>query len=435
MSGTDPSGSLLSVLTLSRTRKLIRGVVGRSLAISIALVYGFISLVVGLMLVFGPTGTTSTQVEVITNPYVLQWWNYPAVLVIAPGGVLELPFFDTVSTVLVSIGVGIGMSAGIMLARRILRERRRSPSGAGAVTTLASLTPAMVALLTLGACCSTTAAAAAGIGAVAQASGTTYASLLLNSWYLNVFQLAVLALALLAQEQLLRVYGGVFGLAGPEETPVPDRASGVRKTPWLRGLFRTLLLAAGGLWTLSFLIELATPASGVPFSGIVVSGLLQRPFVGLTAVAIALLPGGILSLASRRSLRGWTVAYRVLLFACGFSLAVGVPPPLTGWGASGLVNQAMGLAGVPGSFGGVSPSIGGSTLLISWVFFLGLLGVVAMWLSLRPGPLLRRLAGPGPPTGARAAPSLSPGLGRSPAGEGSRSPSAAPVSLSDVPRV
>ncbi len=435
MPSSGPSDSLLSVLTLSRSRKLIRSAIGRSLAISIALVYGFISLVVGLMLIFGPTGTTSTQVEVITNPYVLQWWNYPAVLVIAPGGVLELPFFDTVSTILVSIGVGIGMSAGILLAMRIVRQRRQSASGAGAATTLASLTPAMVALLTLGACCSTTAAAAAGIGAVAQASGTTYSQLLLNSWYINVFQLAVLTMALLAQEQLIRVYGGVFGLAGPADTLTPERAAVSRKTPWLRGIFRTLLLAAGGLWSLSFLIELATPAAGVPFSGILVSGLLQRPFVGLTAVGVALLPGGILALASRRSLRGWTLAYRVLLFACGFSLVVGVPPPLTGWGASGLANQALGLAGVPGSLGGVSPAVGGSALVISWVVFLGLLGVFALWLSLRPGPLLRRLTGPGSSTGAAPSSSLSPGQGNPPGGEGSRSPSTVSVSLSDVPRV
>ncbi len=430
MPPTEPSGSLVSVLTLSRTRKLIRGAMGRSLAISIALVYGFISLVVGLMLLIGPTGTTSTQVEVITNPYVLQWWNYPAVLVIAPGGVLELPFFDTVSTILVSIGVGIGMSAGIMLALRIVRQRRQTPSGAGAATTLASLTPAMVALLTLGACCSTTAAAAAGIGAVAQASGTTYPELLLNSWYLNVFQLAVLALALLAQEQLLRIYGGVFGLADPSDPPAARGASFSRQTPWLRGLFRTLLLAAGALWSISFLIELATPAPGVPFSGILVSGILQRPLVGLTAVGVAFLPGGVLVLASRRSLRGWTLAYRVLLFACGFSLVVGVPPPLTAWGASGLVNQALGVAGVPGSLGGVVPSIGGSALVISWVAFLAFLGIFAMWLSLRPGPLLRRLGGPGPWTVASRASSFSPGPGNLPGGEGA----SAAGSLSDVPR-
>jgi hypothetical protein len=435
MAPTGSDGSLASVLTLSRTRKLIRNAMGRGLAISIALVYGFISLVVGLMLIFGPTGVTSTQVEVITNPYVLQWWNYPAVLVIAPGGVLELPFFDTVSTVLVSMGVGIGMSAGIMLALRIVRQRRQAPSGAGAATTLASLTPAMVALLTLGACCSTTAAAAAGIGAVAQASGTTYSQLLLNSWYLNVFQLAVLALALLAQEQLLRVYGGVFGLGDGSGVPGQARPSPSRRTPWPRGILRTLLLVAGALWSLSFLIELATPAPGVPFSGIVIGGILQRPLVGLTAVAVAFVPGGLLTLSSRRSLRGWTLAYRVLLFACGFSLAVGVPPPLAGWGASGLVNQAMGAAGVPGSLGGVPPSMGGSELLISWVAFLAFLGIFAMWFSLRPGPLLRRLAGPEAPSGAPPAPSFATGVGTLSPREASRSAAPTGGSLSDVPRV
>ncbi len=60
----------------------------------------------------------------------------------------------------------------------------------------------MIALVTLGACCSTTAAATAGLGVIAQASGTSIDELLANNWYIGVFQILVLWIALIAQEQL-----------------------------------------------------------------------------------------------------------------------------------------------------------------------------------------------------------------------------------------
>ena len=388
------NSSLWSVVSLQRTRALIRNRLGRGLAFSIALVYGFLSMVVGQMIIFGPTGTATTQLEIITNPYSSQWWNYPAVLLIAPGGLLELPFTATVSTILVSIGVGIGMSAGLLLAVRILRQRRAAPRGAGSASALASLTPAMIALLTVGACCSTTAAAAAGIGVVAQASGTNYDQLLQNAWYLNVFQLAILEIALVAQEQLIRISGDLFGLGeGTKETSTAATPRSRARIPWESVGLRALLAGAGLVWTLSLLIVLTVPPSGSSFPAVFLGGIVQRPFVGLTAVFLSLFPALLGPMVARPVHRGLVGVYRVLLVLAGLSLLVGVPPPLTGWGISGLGNQLLGVAGVSTALGGAPSPLTGAALVGSWLGYFVLLGGFALLLGLAPSRVLRRLRG------------------------------------------
>ncbi|HXQ79061.1 MAG: hypothetical protein WB788_02290 [Thermoplasmata archaeon] len=216
---------LLSLLTLRRTRGLLRSRRAKSVAIVIAVAYGFIALLAGYMLQIVPTGASGTTARVLTNSYSPAWWNYPAVLVVTPGGILVLPFLATVSMVLVSIGVGVGMGAGLLLATQFFRTWKLARAGRGLVSPLAGLTPAMVALLTLGACCSTSAAAAGSIGAIAEVSGTSYDQILLNSWILNVFQVAVLGIALLAQEYLIGVFSSLAKSGAETRFSASERAA------------------------------------------------------------------------------------------------------------------------------------------------------------------------------------------------------------------
>jgi hypothetical protein len=219
---------LRSFLTLHRTREMLRGRLGRGVAVGIGLLYGLLALLAGSMLQFGPTGASRTTVQVLSNPYSPAWWNYPALLVTAPGGILVLPFFATLSMLVVSVGVGVGMGAGLLLAVRFVRSWRLARSRSGFSSSLVGLTPAMVALLTLGACCSTSAAAAGSIGAIAVASGTTYNQIILNSWILNVFQVAVLAAALLAQEKLIGIFGEWVPSLSKNPVPAADSPSDSR---------------------------------------------------------------------------------------------------------------------------------------------------------------------------------------------------------------
>jgi len=223
---TPPRRSrLVGLLTLRRTRAVLRSRRWRALAVSIAVIYGFIALLAGYMLQIVPTGASGTTVRVLTNSYSPAWWNYPAILVVTPSGVVVLPFLSTISMVLVSIGVGVGMGAGILLASQFFRTWKLARAGRGLASPLAGLTPAMVALLTLGACCSTSAAAAGSIGAIAEVSGTSYDQILLNSWILNVFQVVVLAIALVAQEYLIGVFSNLAKPGAQPRSNAPEQAA------------------------------------------------------------------------------------------------------------------------------------------------------------------------------------------------------------------
>ena len=111
------------------------------------------------------------------NALGLQSWNYPGLLIEAPWGFVVLPFFATLSMILVSVGVGLGMAVALLLGAQLLREHRATAGRPTTTGAIAGLTPAMIALVTLGACCSTTAAATAGVGLVAQSSGSSISNL------------------------------------------------------------------------------------------------------------------------------------------------------------------------------------------------------------------------------------------------------------------
>jgi hypothetical protein len=391
MAEITPGSGVLSTLTLPRSRAILRSPMGRALSVSVAFVYGFISLLVGNMLTFGPTFSSGTVVQVLSQGNAPQWWNYPALVVIAPGGTLILPFFATVTMIIVSIGVGIGMSVGVVLAVRLLRRRRKELGGPAAVSSLAGLTPAMLALVTLGACCSTTAAATAGIGVVAQASGSSSTSLLANSvWYLGVFQMVVLFVALIAQEQLLAVYGILFGL----ESAVPSAAAPPPRfdSRFLVGaIARVALLVAGVTWALAIVAEWATTSQGSVVAAVWYQAIVEHEMVALLAVVAALFTVGSLHAFQRMSARSWGLAVRGLLLVGGVTLLMWLPPPLSGWGIDGLGNEIVGALGVTASDGGVVSGVGGVALLFRWVFQFALLGIFSIAVAVAPEKAFRPL--------------------------------------------
>jgi hypothetical protein len=392
-SGTVPGGgsSLFDLLTLRRTRALVRERRGRTVAVGIGLTYAVIALFAGYMLEVVPTGASGLCVSLLTNPYSPAWWNYPALLVVAPQGVLVLPFFTTIAMVAVSAGVGLGMGAGLLLAIRFFRSWKLARAGRPSASSLVGITPAMVALLTLGACCSTSAAAAGGIGAIAVASGTTYNEVLLNSWYLNVFQIAVLAIALVAQEQLIAVYQS---LPGPrsESVSIPAAKDGSTRTGVraVKVVLRFALVVAGTLWMLSWLLVWASPPPGEPATGLLVGGLVQHGLVGGAAVAAGLLPGVVAGTSPKR---GVVRAVRVLLFASGASVIVGVPPPLSTWGIYGLGNVLLSSAGAPASLGGgVSIAGGDFAAFMGLAALCALPGLFSIIIATHPARVLRWLS-------------------------------------------
>ncbi len=251
MSQVPGASPPLSILTLRTIRAYIRRSHAVMMTAFFAIVYALGSMFLGSMLLLTH----------LTPPYYAEivWsggapsWNYPGFLLVEPWGVLTLPFFGTVAMVLVSIGVGIGMSVAVLLAIALVRGRRARAGRPAAVGSVAGLTPAMIALVTLGACCSTTAAATAGVGIVGQVSGTSTDNLLLNNWFLGVFQIAVVWIALLAQELILRVYGGLFGWSSAPNAPVEPPALN-RRTIGSAAL-RVALLIGAITWSLAMFAQ------------------------------------------------------------------------------------------------------------------------------------------------------------------------------------
>lgn len=213
-----------SVLSLARIRSFVRGRAARSIAVAIAAAYAFGALLEGAMLQFVPTGASGVSLQLLENPGSHEWWNFPALFVVAPGGVLVLPWFATITMILVSMGVGWGMAAGLLFTFRVVRAWRRQRSKAEIAGTLASLSPALVAGATLGACCSTTAAALGGLEALATVTGVSASTLTVDTWYLNLLQMVVLGLALLGQETLLMVFERLTRVAS-QPSPIPGRIS------------------------------------------------------------------------------------------------------------------------------------------------------------------------------------------------------------------
>lgn len=386
MSTPRASFDLSEALYLRQVRRFLRRSHALAFAAFLAMAYALASMLWGGMLTLAPLhgGTT---VEILTGSGTGQgWWNYPGLLVVAPWGVLSLPFFPTVAMVVVAVGVGLGMAVAAMLIVRLLRPSAEEAARSKAVGAVTGLTPAMIALVTLGACCSTTAAATAGVGLVAQASGSSTSNLLFNNWFLGAFQIVVVYVALLAQELLLRVYGTMFGAADPgvisstvtESRPIDRRAVA-------SSVLRVGLVAAGITWGLAVLADWTVAAPLSASAGLWFNWLVEHWLIGGLAVFVALAPRPardfLLWFLFRRD--GYIV--RGLLLVGAWSLAVWVPPPLSGVGVEGFGNELLGLLGVGPGFGGVGPGLAwGVGLLLRWVFQYLLLGGFAAAVALSP---------------------------------------------------
>ena len=373
----DPVG----LVTLREIRTFIRRSHARGGVVFFGLLYVLGSLFLGGMVVLGdfPGGYTTYTVWGGTAGA----WNYPGLLIEAPWGVVSLPFFATFAMIVVGVGVGYGMAVAFLLAIQLLKSRATRANGSSAAGAFAGLTPAMISLVTLGACCSTTAAATAGVGLVAQASGTSASNLLLNNRYLGVFQIGMVWVALLAQEMLLVVYRGLFGPSPSElaRAPAPRR---VDRRFVAAGVLRVVLLGAGLVWALAVLAEWTTVNPATAGAGYWFQWLVQHELVAGLAISYALFPaatGAILVSWQRGA--GWVLSLALLVG--GLSLMLWVPPPLPAWGLDGLVNQILGAAGAPANWGAIAPGpVGGLALYLRWGFEYVLLGGFAAVAALAP---------------------------------------------------
>jgi hypothetical protein len=360
--------------TLHETRSRLRTWWGRSLVLAITVVYAFVSMVLGDMLVFVSTPDTNVTTVSVVYGYGTQWWDYPALFVNAPWGFLTLPFFPTVAMLLVSIGVGIGGATGLVLALPLLRRAKGVNRQALASGSAASVGPAITGLATLGACCCTSCAGLVGVSVVAAASGSSLYNLLLNNWYIGVFQLGVVYIALLAQERSLRLTA--------EYCPVPppfDRrfAAGA--------LLRLGLLVSGITWSLAMFVEWTNTPPATANAAIWYHWIFEHQLLAITAIGAGLFPkefaGAVRRLFSQLGGRIW----RIALGVAGFTWGVWVPPTLAALGLGGFLNELFGVFGLPTWIGAVPPDSSlGLALYFHWAFQHLLLSGFALAVALVP---------------------------------------------------
>ncbi|MHB8351746.1 MAG: hypothetical protein ACYDFT_03510 [Thermoplasmata archaeon] len=393
VTGGSGGSRALSLLTLRRSRQMLRAPFARLLAGTIAIVYLLLALLVGKMLELAPTAERSTTVLVLTSGG--SWWNFPALVVVAPNATLILPYFSTLAMIVVTAGVSLGMTVAVLLGIRLARERSRSAGRSAAVSSTAGLTPVLIALVTLGACCSTTAAATAGIGLAAQSTGTTISAVLAANWYLGVFQMVVLFVALIAQEQLVEIYALFRAGEHPAGAPVPMVPPPISARSIVGGILRLGLVIGGVSWALAVVAAWTSTdpwsASGATWA----DWILLHGVVASFAIAMGLFPRGTQDLLVGPG-RAALVA-RALLAGSGILLLAYLPAAAAQEGLYGLGNVLLGALGVPTSAGGVALAlpVGVALALELGVQFV-LLGLMAVAAGLYPRTVLAPLVAAGP---------------------------------------
>jgi hypothetical protein len=355
---------LAAALRLEQVRSLLRRSHTLGLAVLLGVAYALGSLLFGGMLALYPEHGPST-IEILLGGSAGSW-SYPALLVVAPWGVLALPFFATFAMVVVAVGVGLGMAVAVVLVYRLIRPTVEEAARTKSIGIATGLTPAMISLVTIGSCCTTTAAATGGIGLLAQASGTSTSNLIVNNWYLGLAQMVIVWVALLGQELLLTVYGGLLGLSGGR----PARPQGAMPRVdrrWAAGATLRALLAIGGLlWSLSMFAEWTTHPPGAAGAGWWFRWIVQHQLVAGVAVGAAFFPEPFAR--GFRALRGRAgTATRAVLGAAALSLLVWLPAPLVRSGLDSLTGQVLGALALPVAWGAIPLGpVTGVALIVRW---------------------------------------------------------------------
>ena len=386
MEAQETLGRILSLASLQRTRALLANRRARLLATSIAALYMFLSMVIGQMLTFlGFSGPFFATVQWIGNP----WWDFPELFVFSNGVALDLLLLPTVSMVLVSAGVGIGATAALVSVWPVLRGRSKERAREAATASTAGASAAVTGLATMGACCCSSCAGAAGVEVVAAASGTNLFLLLGQNWYLDLFQLVVLGVALMAQERAFRL---------------PADACRVRPKVDARfvlgALLRVGLLVASITWSLAMFVEWVETPPLAAGPALWYHWIVEHQLLSVVAFAAAMFPREMAAWIRKAYARAGAWPFRVLLLVGGVTWGIGVPPALTGLGLGGFLNELLGVLGAPATWGAIAPDTVGAALVFHWAFQHLLLSAFAIALAVRPrlamAPLLRTVEGAAP---------------------------------------
>lgn len=281
----------------SYTRALLRSRGGYGLASAIAVAYGLLSML------------STGMVRADGGPVARVVWETPpsgdpVILLSGLGWSATLPLEGLGLTILVALATGVGLGAAVAVSLRLRAGACSAKIGTTSAATVAALAPAMMALVTLGACCSTVAAAASGLVGGTGSSQLALGPITVPTLFLGVGQLGLLAVALSAQERLFRMFGDLLRLE-----PGPSPPSKVPEREWRRRFiarspFSATSLGVGVLGGVAFAAVVAgSPSLGGP-GPLILGGVLHADVRSLFVVGTVLFPALVALAATRRNV-GW----------------------------------------------------------------------------------------------------------------------------------
>lgn len=296
----------------SYTRALLRSRGGYWLALAITVAYGLLSMLSTGMV--RADGGAVARVAWVTPPS-----GDPVILLSGLGWSATLPLESLGITILVAVATGVGLGAAVAVSLRLRAGGASTKIGTTSAATVAALAPAMMALVTLGACCSTVAAAASGLVGGTGSSQLALGPITVPSLFLGIGQLGLLAVALSAQERLFRMFGDLLRLG-----PGPSTPSKVREREWRRRFiarspFIAISLGVGVLGSVAFATVVAgAPALGAP-GPLILGSILHADARSLFVVGAVLFPALVALAATRRNV-GWIgPSLRALMAGIGLS--------------------------------------------------------------------------------------------------------------------
>ncbi|MDE1821100.1 MAG: hypothetical protein KGJ23_09715 [Euryarchaeota archaeon] len=365
----------LCLASLPSLRAIVREVGWRRVGL-IAWLYTWVVMLSGEMLIVGSWNEAWIVQGALFAPPGGPIWDFPNLLVWGPGIQAQFPFLATFTMVIAAIGTGIGVVVAVELLRR---SRRRDPEdeeggSAGTAPTVAGTLPGIAGLSALGACCCVTCVGPSVVAVVAGLSAVTASQVLYNDWYVSLFQIAVIWLALIAQERAISQ-----ARACPTEKLRFDRRvlSSV--------LLRLSLIVAGITWSLAMFVEMGNTPSSAVTPALLYHWALEHQLLSLTAIFMGFFPTEGARYISRWCSSAPGRGGRFVLLLAGVSWGFWVPAPLVSAGLGGLINEGMGYLGAPASWGAAPPdTVVGPALLFHWAFQHALLSVWAIWVALFP---------------------------------------------------
>jgi hypothetical protein len=313
-------------------------------------------MILGGMLAIVPSSVVRIYVAYSGIPR----WDYPMLWIDFHRLVIVFPFVPTILMILISAGVGLGSAVALMLAI----GSRSKASAIGSV-------PLITGFATVGACCCTSCLSTAGIAVIAAVSSVPTWEILMNDWYLGLFQLAIVFLSLFVLERELE-----------RNKETCDVTYSKKKTAF-SVILKISLLVAGITWSLAMLVEWGETS---PLSASLPTWyhwIFEHQLLSIFAILSAFFPSKMYSIIRNRNFV--SILLRVGLVLSAFTWGFWVPGQLTDIGLGGFLNELFGYINLPLSLAAVPPdSSFGIPLLFHWIFQHELLSFFALLSSLVP---------------------------------------------------